>query len=95
MRDISIIVKKDLAVGDIIKRIISDPARKGVGKIPYLQKVSLKETYAGKQIPPGHKGLTLSCIYRASDRTLTAQEVDVSHQRVIAILRADFSAQQR
>jgi len=88
VRDISIIVKKDLAVGDIIKKIISE-------NIEYLIEFKYKEEYAGPQIPAGHKGLTLSCIYQARDRTLTAQEVDVSHQRVLSILRTDFSAQQR
>ena len=75
---------------------MKSPAGKGAEKIPYLVELSLKgEPYTGKQIPPGHKGLTLSCIYRADDRTLTTQEVDASHQKVLGILRTDFSAQQR
>jgi phenylalanyl-tRNA synthetase beta chain len=87
-RDVSIILKENIAFGDIIKKIVSK-------NIEYLVKLNYKEEYAGKQIPAGHKGLTLSCIYRASDRTLTAQEADISHQRVLDTLRTDFSAQQR
>jgi len=87
-RDISIILKQNIPVGDVIKRI-------KLNQIRYLVEFNLKDEYLGKQIPPGHKGLTLSCIYQARDHTLTTQEVDISHQRVLDILRTAFSAQQR
>ncbi|MGD9014738.1 MAG: phenylalanine--tRNA ligase subunit beta [Candidatus Omnitrophota bacterium] len=87
-RDISIVLKQNIPVGDVIKRI-------KLNQIRNLVEFNLKDEYSGKQIPPGHKGLTLSCIYRASDHTLTAQEVDISQQRILDILRTEFSAQQR
>ncbi len=88
VRDISIMLKQDISVGEVIKKI-------KINRIPYLIEVSFKDHYLGKQISPGHKGLTLSCIYRAGDHTLTAQEIDTSHQKILDILRAEFSARQR
>ena len=88
MRDISVMLKQDISIGDIIKKI-------KISKIPYLIELNLKDYYLGKQIPAGYKGLTLSCIYQAADHTLTAQEIDSAHQRVLDILRTEFSAQQR
>jgi phenylalanyl-tRNA synthetase beta chain len=88
VRDISIMLKQDISVGDVIKKI-------KINRIPYLVDINLKDHYLGKQIPPGYKGLTLSCIYRAGDHTLTAQEIDASHQKILDILTAEFSAQQR
>jgi phenylalanyl-tRNA synthetase beta chain len=88
MRDISIVLKQDIAIGDVIKKVKAN-------KIPYLIRLDLKDYYLGKQIPAGHKGLTLSCIYQASDHTLTSQEIDSSQQRVREILQREFFAQQR
>ncbi|MFH1678525.1 MAG: phenylalanine--tRNA ligase subunit beta [Candidatus Omnitrophota bacterium] len=87
-RDISIVLGKETPAGDIIKRIKSS-------QIPYLVALNLKDQYTGKHIPAGYKGLTFSCIYRANDHTLTAEEAEVSHQKVAGILKTDFSARQR
>jgi phenylalanyl-tRNA synthetase beta chain len=88
IRDMSIMIKQDISVGDVIKKI-------KINKVPYLIKLNIKDYYLGKQIPRGLKGLTLSCTYQAVDRTLTTKEIDVSHQKVLEILRTEFSAQQR
>jgi len=87
-RDISIVIKQETPIGEVIKTIKAD-------KIPYLIELNVKDCYSGRQIPAGHKGLTLSCIYQAKDHTLTAQEIENSHQEVINILKLKFSAQQR
>ena len=88
MRDISIMLRQEIPVGDVIKKI-------KIKNIHYLVELNLKDHYLGKQISPGYRGLTLSCIYRASDHTLTAQEIESAHQKVLDILKTEFSAQQR
>ncbi len=87
-RDISIVLKKNILFGEIVKGIVK-------GRIPYLIEIGLKDCYSGRQIPFGYKGLTLFCIYRADDHTLTAQEIETAHQKVLDILKTAFSAQQR
>ncbi|MFH1578117.1 MAG: phenylalanine--tRNA ligase subunit beta [Candidatus Omnitrophota bacterium] len=88
VRDISVMLKRDISIGSIIKRIETE-------RIPYLVKIDLKDQYLGKQIPAGYKGITLSCVYRASDRTLTTEEVEATHQKAVSILEDEFSAQPR
>ena len=87
-RDISVVLEQGILIGDIMKKI-------KLNNIPYLVEVNLKDYYVGEQIPPGYKGLTLSCIYRASDHTLITQEVESVHQEVLNILKTEFFAQQR
>lgn len=87
-RDVSIALKQEIPVGNVIRRI-------RVGGIPYLAQVTFKEFYLGEQIPAGHKGLTLSCVYRATDHTLTAEEAESAHQKVLGILTAEFSVRLR
>ena len=88
MRDISIMLRQEIPIGNVIKKIKTN-------EIAYLVELNLKDHYLGNQIPAGYKGLTLSCIYRASDHTLTAQEIDAAHQKALDILTTEFSAQQR
>ena len=88
VRDISIILRQDIPVDKIIKRLKSE-------NIPFLISCVLLDSYAGTQIPPGHKGITLSCTYRASDYTLTNTQADEAHQKAVNILKQEFDAQQR
>ncbi|MBU1871800.1 MAG: phenylalanine--tRNA ligase subunit beta [Candidatus Omnitrophica bacterium] len=88
VRDISAILKLGVTFGEITKKIKAE-------QIPYLVGLELIDIYSGEQIPSGHQGLTLSCTYRCDERTLTGEEVDSTHQRVLDILKNEFSAQQR
>jgi phenylalanyl-tRNA synthetase beta chain len=87
-RDISAILKQEIPVGNVIDRVKTSD-------IPYLVELNFKEFYLGKQIPAGHKGVTLSCVYRAEDHTLTTEEAENAHRKVLDILRTEFSVQQR
>ena len=69
-RDFSIILQDDAGVEGILRTI------KGKGT-DLLQGVQVVDYYKGKQIPSGCKGLTISCLYRSAERTLTEEEVDV------------------
>jgi phenylalanyl-tRNA synthetase beta chain len=48
-----------------------------------LEKVSIFDVYSGKNIQEGQKSLGIRFVYRASDRTLTDDEVNQLHGRVI------------
>jgi phenylalanyl-tRNA synthetase beta chain len=55
-----------------------------------LEKVELFDEYKGKNVPEGQRSLAFSLIYRASDRTLTDEEVEPVHQKVRDALVEQF-----
>jgi phenylalanyl-tRNA synthetase beta chain len=87
-RDISLILKDEISVGDILKAI------KGEGK-PLLKQAAVLDYYKGKQIPSGFKGLTISCLYRSDERTLTEAEINPAHSLICKILAERFGSRIR
>ncbi len=65
-------------------------------KEPLLRELRVLEDYreAGR-VPQGKKGMLWSMTYRASDRTLTDAEVDVAHERLVAMLLTELKADRR
>jgi phenylalanyl-tRNA synthetase beta chain len=64
-------------------------------RLPELVSVRLFDRYAGKELPTGKHSLALSVIYRLAERTLTDEEVNVAHERVVTTLKAQFGAEIR
>ncbi|MCM8795807.1 MAG: hypothetical protein NC928_03895, partial [Candidatus Omnitrophica bacterium] len=87
-RDISLILKEEIKVADLL------PVIEEKGK-PLLEEVKVVDFYQGKQIPPGFKGLTISCFYRLQERTLTEDEIKPRHAEILEVLKEKFSAQIR
>lgn len=63
--------------------------------IPELVGIKLFDLYAGKELPPGKHSIALSLRYRAANRTLTDEDVNAAHDRVIKKLKLDFGAELR
>lgn len=82
-RDISFVVKNDISAKDLLLAIEESG-------VPLLQQARVADYYQGKQIPPGFKGLTLSCIYRLDERTLTEEEVSPLHNKICSLLKERF-----
>lgn len=80
-RDISMVVPKEIMVGEIEAVI----ARRG-GKI--LENYSLFDIYEGEQILEGYKSVAYSITFRAKDRTLTDEEVNASMKKILNGLEA-------
>ena len=87
-RDISLVVKEGVLVNEIREAML-EKAR------PLLCAVKIIDYYQGKQIPPGHIGLTLACLYRSNERTLTEEEINPIHARVLDVLVKNFAVQIR
>ncbi|MDD5156074.1 MAG: phenylalanine--tRNA ligase subunit beta [Candidatus Omnitrophica bacterium] len=87
-RDISFILKEELSAEELIKSI-----RDKAG--PLLSGVKITDYYKGKQIAPGFKGLTISCMYRSAERTLTESQVNPVHTGVVNLLKEKFGVQIR
>lgn len=62
---------------------------------PFLDHVSLFDVYRGSSIPPEKKSLSYRIRYQADDRTLTDDEVNQYHEKVISRLREIFGAELR
>lgn len=87
-RDISLILKEDIAVADALG-VIKEEGR------PLLKEASIADYYKGKQIPRGFKGLTISCFYRSDERTLTEAEINPAHSLICELLTDRFGAEIR
>jgi phenylalanyl-tRNA synthetase beta chain len=87
-RDISFILKEDTAVEEVLAAV------RNQGQ-PLLSDVRIADYYKGKQIPEGFRGLTLSCIYRSPERTLTEAEVNPVQAAISALLTERFGVKLR
>jgi phenylalanyl-tRNA synthetase beta chain len=87
-RDISFVLKKENSV----KELLSLLQEKGG---PLLRGLEITDYYKGKQIPTGYRGLTLSCIYGSSERTLTEEEITPIHSLIRSVLVDIFNAKIR
>ncbi len=75
-RDISMVVPKEIPVGDIEAMI-----RQRGGKL--LEAYNLFDIYEGEQIKEGFKSVAYSITFRASDRTLTDDDVNAAMKKIL------------
>ncbi len=75
-RDISLLLREEMPLREIFTL-----AGQAGGAL--LKEMKLSDVYKGEQISAGYKGLTISCVYRAEDRTLTEEEVSPVHAAVV------------
>ena len=76
-RDISMVVKKDILVGQIEKVI-----REKGGH--HLESYHLFDIYEGSQIKAGYKSVAYSITFRANDRTLEEKDITEAMDKIIA-----------
>lgn len=87
IRDISFIVKEDIPVSRILEAVNS------LGQ-PLIS-ARVVDYYRGKQVPKDCRALTLSCMYRLDDRTLTEEEVNPVQAKAVKLLVDGFGAKLR
>ncbi len=75
-RDISMVVPKEILVGEIEKMI----AQRG-GKI--LESYQLFDLYEGEQIKSGYKSVAYSIVFRALDRTLEESDITAAMKKIL------------
>jgi phenylalanyl-tRNA synthetase beta chain len=84
-RDLSIIVPRSLLAGqllDFVKELDEE----------WLEDVFLFDVYEGDRLAENEKSLALRLHYRSSERTLTDDEVNQVHQRVMDRIFQAFEA---
>jgi len=87
-RDLAIIVSEDITtaqVEDVILKVNSD----------LIESIKLFDIYSGKPIPHGKKSLAFSIRYRVGDRTLTDNEVNQLHAKIVSELENSLKAELR
>jgi phenylalanyl-tRNA synthetase beta chain len=62
---------------------------------PFIEEVNLFDVFRGAPIPERKKSVSYRIRYRANDRTLTDEEVNRIHERVISLLKGMFQAELR
>ena len=87
-RDIAMLVKADVLVGEIEKAI----SQRG-GKL--LESCNLFDVYQGKQIEEGYKSVAYKLTFRAEDRTLTDEDIQKVMKKILNGLEMNVGAKLR
>jgi len=87
-RDIALLVDDQAAAADLVATV------EGM-KTPLVTSVVIFDVYRGERLPEGKKSIALRIRYGAPDRTLTDDEINRVHQKIVRQLTEKFSAQQR
>jgi phenylalanyl-tRNA synthetase beta chain len=84
-RDLAMLVKDEITVGEI-ENIIGRAGKE------LLESVKLFDVYKGKQVEEGLKSVAYSLVYRNNNKTLTDDEVNVVHDKIVKALTEKLKA---
>lgn len=87
-RDLSLVVERNCS-GDKIKHLISRLGH------DIIASVVLFDLYRGKSIPDGYQSVAFRIRYQSEDRTLTDEEVQEVHSRVVVAVTTELGASLR
>jgi phenylalanyl-tRNA synthetase beta chain len=79
VRDVALLAPLDLPAAGLIECVHGS-------KVKELEDVAIFDLYQGDRLPEGCKSIALRLRYRAADRTLTDEEVQQLHQKVVSNL---------
>jgi phenylalanyl-tRNA synthetase beta chain len=82
-RDLSIVADKALEAERVMEAIRAFHQ-------PFVEEVALFDIYQGPPIPEGKKGISYRIRYQANDRTLTDEEVNRYHEKLLSRLKEVF-----
>ena len=81
-------LKEDIPASDLLKQI-----RKTGGKI--VKNCEVFDVYQGEHIDKGFKSVSLNIIYEDREKTLTTEDVNDVHEKIVNELIRRFEAVQR
>ncbi|MEY4187119.1 MAG: Phenylalanine--tRNA ligase beta subunit [Planctomycetota bacterium] len=84
-RDLNFVLPETISWAQLVSAVRSSAG-------PLLHEVSFSGQYRGKQIAADHKSYVVTCRFLASDRTLTADEVDAAVHGIIVACQTQLSA---
>ena len=83
-RDLAMIVPEDTTHEMIIQAVKKC-------KPPILESIELFDIYRGANVPSGFKSMAYCFIYRHDEKTLTDDEVNVNHQKIMETLKSSLN----
>jgi len=87
-RDLAIVVKENIPVGDIIQQI-----KRSAGSL--CESVEFFDVYTGEQVQTGEKSVAVRLIFRKVDGTLTQEEINEQVKNILIKLQVKFDAKLR
>lgn len=87
-RDIAVVIDEDLFVAEV-EKVIKETGR------GFVEKTALFDVYKGPNIPEGKKSVAFSIWYRSYEKTLTDEEVNEVHARIVKALEEKLGAKLR
>ncbi|HKR14875.1 MAG TPA: phenylalanine--tRNA ligase subunit beta [Pyrinomonadaceae bacterium] len=88
MRDLSLLLNRTVSVDEILGAVRNQ-------HVADCRNVLLVGTFAGANIPPAKRSVTLRLEYRSDERTLRDEEVEERHSQLTSSLLETFGAEQR
>ncbi|MSO23397.1 MAG: phenylalanine--tRNA ligase subunit beta [Acidobacteria bacterium] len=87
-RDLSLVLDKEIDCEAIEAVVLQAGIREVQSCFPF-------DLYFGEKLPSDKKGISISIVYRSSDRTLVDEEVNHFHETILNLLRSKLGAQLR
>ena len=87
-RDISLLLKDDVKAGDLLSTI-----KKAGGNM--VKSYQVFDVYQGEHIEKGYKSVSLNIVYEDLNKTLTAEDVNAVHGKIVKALTETYDAVQR
>lgn len=88
VRDISLLLNRTVSLDEILSAVRNQ-------RVAECRNVMLVGTFAGANIPPNKRSVTLRLEYRSDERTLRDEEVEERHSQLTSSLLEIFAAEQR
>ncbi|MFB5674616.1 phenylalanine--tRNA ligase subunit beta [Paenibacillus terreus] len=87
-RDIAVVVDEAMEAGELL-RVIRDNG----GEL--LTQARVFDVFTGSKLGEGKKSIAIALLYRHRERTLTDEEINETHSRIVAALEQTFGAELR
>lgn len=87
-RDIAFIVNKEIPYKEIINSALKIDKK-------VIENIYLFDVYYGKNIPADSRSLAIRVVYRNKEKTITSEEVDTVHSKVVELLKEQFKVEIR
>ena len=70
-------------------------SRASLGKENVIQSVEVFDVYEGEHVEAGKKSVALTISFQSAEKTLTDQDINQIHEKVLEALQKDVNAQLR
>ena len=91
-RDLALVVDAQVQVGDIINSIKKCGK---LGKENVIQTIEVFDVYEGEHVEDGKKSVALTVVFQSTEKTLTDQDINQIHEKVLEALQNEVQAQLR